>query len=65
MLSYSELRDARAAFFVDDMLPAEYELVYLARATTPGIFLRPAARVEAMYRPERFASSPVDSVEIR
>lgn len=33
-------------------LPGEYEYAYMARATTPGIFLRPAGRVEAMYEPE-------------
>jgi uncharacterized protein YfaS (alpha-2-macroglobulin family) len=38
---------------------------YVARATTPGTFLRPASRVEAMYDADVFASSEIDSVTIR
>jgi uncharacterized protein YfaS (alpha-2-macroglobulin family) len=62
VLSYSEMRDSRVAFFVDEMLPGEYEFSYVARATTPGTFLRPAARVEAMYEPDKCGTSIIDNV---
>jgi alpha-2-macroglobulin len=65
LLSYRELRDARVAFYVDEMPAGSYEFVYLARATTPGHFLRPAAGAEAMYRPEIAGSTAIDDVEIQ
>ncbi|MDC7223485.1 MAG: alpha-2-macroglobulin family protein [Spirochaetales bacterium] len=65
VLSYSELRDSRVLFFADEMLAGTYEYSYVARATTPGRFLRPAARVEAMYEPEINGLTEMDFVEIR
>jgi uncharacterized protein YfaS (alpha-2-macroglobulin family) len=65
VLSYSEIRDARVAFYVDDMLPGEYEYGYLARATTAGAYLRPAGRVEAMYEPEVTGTTSIDAVEVK
>jgi uncharacterized protein YfaS (alpha-2-macroglobulin family) len=65
VLSYSEMRDSRVAFYVDEMLKGEYEYTYVARATTPGRFLRPAGRVEAMYEPEVSATTSIDEVTIR
>ena len=64
VLSYHEIRDSRVAFYVDEMLPGECEFVYVARATTPGRFLRPAGRVEAMYQPEIYGTTSVDEVNI-
>ena len=64
-LSYSEIRDARVAFFLDDMPAETYELVYLARATTPGTFTAPAGLVEAMYRPEISGTTSIDTVVVR
>ena len=64
-LSYQEIRDASVAFYIDDMPAGDYELVYLARATTPGAFLRPAARAEAMYAPGQSGTTAIDEVEIR
>ncbi len=64
VLSYSEIRDSRVAFYVDEMLPGEYEFSYVARATTKGEFLRPAGRVEAMYQPEVFGATAIDYVII-
>ena len=65
VLSYSEIRDSRVAFFVDEMLPGEYEFSYVARATTKGEFLRPSGRAEAMYQPEIFGTTPIDYVIIK
>jgi uncharacterized protein YfaS (alpha-2-macroglobulin family) len=65
VLSYKEIRDSRVAFYVDEMLAGEYEYVYVARATTPGRFLRPAGRVEAMYQPDIFGLTTIDEVIIK
>lgn len=62
VLSYQEVRDSRVAFYVDEMLPGRYEYVYIARATTPGRFLRPAGRVEAMYQPDIHGTTSIDEV---
>ncbi len=65
LLSYSEIRDARVAFFVDEMPAGEYEYAYLARATTPGTFRRPAGSAEAMYRPEVVGTTAIDEVTVQ
>ena len=65
LLSYSEIRDARVAFYLDEMAAGDYEYAYVARATTPGSFLRPAGRVEAMYRPEIAGTTAIDSVRVQ
>jgi uncharacterized protein YfaS (alpha-2-macroglobulin family) len=65
VLSYSEIRDHRVAFYIDEMLPAEYEYTYVARATTPGTFLRPVGRVEAMYQPEVCGITKIDEVTVK
>lgn len=65
VLSYKEIRDSRVAFFVDEMLGGEYEYTYVARATTPGEFLRPAGRAEAMYEPEICGVTSIDRVKIK
>ncbi len=46
VLSHSEIRDARVSFYADEMAPGDYEFAYVARATTRGRFLRPAASAE-------------------
>jgi uncharacterized protein YfaS (alpha-2-macroglobulin family) len=63
-LSYSEIRDSRVAFYIDDMAADTYELTYVARATTPGTFIRPAAGVEAMYAPHISGASAIDEIVI-
>lgn len=65
VLSYKEIRDSRVAFFVDEMLRGDYEYTYVARATTPGEFLRPAGRAEAMYEPEICGVTSIDKVKIK
>jgi hypothetical protein len=39
-------------------------VAYIVRAVTPGSFVHPAATVEDMYRPERFARSATGRLEI-
>lgn len=65
LISHGETRDARVAFYLDELPAGSYELAYLARATTPGSFLRPAASVEAMYAPTVAASTAIDQVTVR
>ncbi len=63
-LSYQEVRDHRVAFYADELPKGTVEYQYVARATTPGSFLRPAAGVEAMYDLSTFASSAIDRVTV-
>lgn len=65
VLSYQEMRDHRVAFYADEMLPGDYEFVYVARATTPGTFFLPAGRTEAMYAPDQYGTSGGGLVVIR
>ena len=39
-------------------------VAYIVRAVTPGTFVHPAATVEDMYRPERFARTAAGTLEI-
>lgn len=63
-LSYQEMRDARVAFYANQLPSGELEYVYLARATTPGRFLRPPASAEAMYDPEVTGRSAIDEIQV-
>jgi hypothetical protein len=61
-----ELRDDRVAVFADTLLSGrEQEFSYLARATSAGTFLLPAATVEEMYRPEHRARTESRVLEVR
>ena len=62
VLSHHEIRDSRVAFYVDQMPKGSVAFTYLARATTPGVFRRPAARAEAMYDPETVGTTAIDTV---
>ncbi len=42
----------------------EYSVAYTMRAVSPGVFTAPAATVEDMYRPERFARTATGKVEV-
>jgi uncharacterized protein YfaS (alpha-2-macroglobulin family) len=44
--------------------PLEYTVAYTMRAVSPGVFAAPAATVEDMYRPERFARTATGKVEV-
>jgi alpha-2-macroglobulin len=62
---HRDLRDDRVAFLVDHFPVGLYRLRHLARAVTRGTFAVPPARVEAMYAPEHFGTTPACVVEIR
>jgi alpha-2-macroglobulin len=65
LISYSEIRDSRVTFFADILTSGEYEFTYMARATTPGKFIRPSARVEAMYQNNIFGNSSAETVTVK
>ena len=39
-------------------------VAYMVRAVTPGAFIHPAATVEDMYRPERYARSAAGKLTV-
>lgn len=54
VFDHRELRDDGLALYATWMPAGIHTYQYLARATTPGDYAQPAARVEEMYRPEIF-----------
>jgi uncharacterized protein YfaS (alpha-2-macroglobulin family) len=48
---HKEIRDDRVVYFATVLWPGTYTATYLARATTPGTFVRPPAHAEEMYNP--------------
>lgn len=59
-----EKRDDRALAFSDRLEPGTYQYVYVIRATTPGTYILPPAKVEEMYHPEVFGRSGSQVVNI-
>jgi hypothetical protein len=51
---HRELRDDRVMWSATTVYPGRFTLTYLARATTPGRFVRPPAHAEEMYDPSVF-----------
>ena len=54
VFSHRAMGDADLTLFADYMPAGVHVYTYVARATTPGDYALPAARVEQMYRPEVF-----------
>jgi len=54
-----ELRDDRVVFFLDDFSAGHYELTYMLKVTTPGVFSAMPAHIAPMYVPDASASSDV------
>jgi uncharacterized protein YfaS (alpha-2-macroglobulin family) len=54
---YRELRDDRVVYFATRLWKGTYSATYLARATTPGVFVRPPTHAEEMYNPAVFGRS--------
>lgn len=59
---YRELRRDRALFFRDHLAPGSYTITYLARVRAAGAVTAPAAKIEEMYRPERFGLTETTDV---
>jgi hypothetical protein len=48
---HRELRDDRVVYVATTLWAGTYTMTYIARATTPGVFVRPPAQAEEMYNP--------------
>jgi uncharacterized protein YfaS (alpha-2-macroglobulin family) len=55
--THRELRDDRVVFFLNDFTTGRYELTYMLKVTTPGVFGVMPARIAPMYVPDASASS--------
>jgi uncharacterized protein YfaS (alpha-2-macroglobulin family) len=42
----------------------QFQIAYLVRAVSPGVFSHPSATVEDMYRPQRRARTGASTVEV-
>ena len=62
----TELRDDRftAAFERKRGDTAVFTVAYVVRAVSPGTYVQPQARVEDMYRPDRYGRSQSGNVEV-
>jgi alpha-2-macroglobulin len=49
--AHRELRDDRVVYAAPRLRPGRYYATYVARATTPGTFVKPPAHAEEMYNP--------------
>jgi len=57
---YQNLRDERSEAFTTLLSGGVYYYSYVVRATTPGSFVAPPAKVEEMYHPETFGRTKTD-----
>ena len=64
--AHKEFRADRFVAAVDrgNKDPQQFQIAYLVRAVSPGVFTHPAASVEDMYRPERRARTGSGTVEV-
>jgi uncharacterized protein YfaS (alpha-2-macroglobulin family) len=62
----TEFRDDRftAAFERNQDSPPVFTVAYVVRAVSPGSYVLPQAKVEDMYRPDRFGRTATGSIEI-
>ena len=61
---HQNLRDERAEAFAALLWEGAYNYSYVARATTPGVFIVPPAKAEEMYHPETFGRGKTDRVVV-
>jgi hypothetical protein len=54
---HKEMRDDRVLYSATVLWKGTYTMTYLARATTPGSFIRPPAHAEEMYNPAVYGRS--------
>lgn len=55
--NHVEMRDSRVVIFADHLPPGVHVTSFVARATTPGVFIMKPARGELMYEPEVWGRS--------
>ncbi|MFN0084597.1 MAG: alpha-2-macroglobulin family protein, partial [Blastocatellia bacterium] len=61
---YQNMRDERIEAFTSMLWEGVYSYTYVARATTPGVFIVPPTKAEEMYHPETFGRSATDRVVV-
>jgi uncharacterized protein YfaS (alpha-2-macroglobulin family) len=61
---HQNLRDERAEAFTSLLWEGEHVYTYVARATTPGLFVVPPTKAEEMYEPETFGRGQSDRVRV-
>jgi uncharacterized protein YfaS (alpha-2-macroglobulin family) len=54
---HKEIGDARVLYSATILWKGTYTMTYIARATTPGVFVRPPAHAEEMYNPAVYGRS--------
>ena len=62
---HHEIRDDRVVYAATMLWPGAYTATYLARATTPGTFIRPPAHAEEMYNPGLYGRSDGGTFVVR
>ena len=55
--NHIEMRDSRVVIFADHLPPGVHVTSFVARATTPGVYVMKPARGELMYEPEVWGRS--------
>jgi uncharacterized protein YfaS (alpha-2-macroglobulin family) len=61
---HQNLRDERVEAFTSLLWEGDYNYSYVARATTPGVFVVPPPKAEEMYHPETFGRGRSERVVI-
>ncbi len=61
---HQNMRDERVEAFTSLLWEGVYNYSYVARATTPGIFIVPPSKAEEMYHPETFGRGASDRVVV-
>ncbi len=61
---HQNMRDERVEAFTSLLWEGVYNYSYVARATTPGVFITPPSKAEEMYHPETFGRGASDRVVI-
>jgi uncharacterized protein YfaS (alpha-2-macroglobulin family) len=59
---HQNMRDERVEAFTSLLWEGVYNYSYVARATTPGVFVVPPSKAEEMYHPETFGRGASDRV---
>jgi uncharacterized protein YfaS (alpha-2-macroglobulin family) len=61
---HQNMRDERVEAFTSFLSDGVYNYSYVARATTPGVFVVPPSKAEEMYHPETFGRGATDRVVV-
>jgi alpha-2-macroglobulin len=61
---HQNMRDERVEAFASIVWEGVHNYTYVARATTPGVFVVPPAKAEEMYHPETYGRGGTDRVVI-